>query len=69
MESFRATLATLAFFPLPDFGNHDAGELFGHLLKRLLGPFKHLSADTMTWLQRSLDIAARFLAPFFFKGF
>ncbi len=30
-----------------------------------LGPFKHLSADTMTWLQRSLNVAARFLAPLF----
>jgi hypothetical protein len=34
-----------------------------------LGPFKHLSAENMTWLQRSLNIAARFLAPLFFKGF
>src|SRR5665213_1062509 len=34
-----------------------------------LGPFKHLSADNMTWLQRSLLVAARFLAPLFFKGF
>ncbi len=34
-----------------------------------LGPFKHLSADNMTWLQRSLNVAARFLAPLFFKGF
>jgi hypothetical protein len=30
---------------------------------------KHLSAENMTWLQRSLDIAARFLAPLCFKGF
>jgi hypothetical protein len=34
-----------------------------------LGPFKHLSADNMTWLQRSLIVAARFLAPCFFTGF
>lgn len=34
-----------------------------------LGPFQHLSAETMTWLQRSLNIAARFLAPLSFKGF
>ena len=34
-----------------------------------LGPFKHLSADNMTWLQRSLIVAARFLAPLCFKGF
>ena len=34
-----------------------------------LGPFKHLSAENMTWLQRSLNVAARFLAPLSFKGF
>jgi len=34
-----------------------------------LGPFKHLSADNMTWLQRSLNVAARFLAPVSFNGF
>jgi len=34
-----------------------------------LGPFKHLSAENMTRLQRSLNIAARFLAPLCFKGF
>jgi hypothetical protein len=34
-----------------------------------LAPFAHLSADTMTWLQRSLNVAARFLAPLSFKGF
>jgi len=33
-----------------------------------LGPFKHLSAE-MTWLQRSLDVPARFLAPVSFNGF
>ena len=34
-----------------------------------LGPFKHLSAENMTWLQRSLNVAARFLAPCSFTGF
>jgi hypothetical protein len=34
-----------------------------------LGPFKHLSADNMTWLQRSLNVAARFLAPCSCTGF
>jgi hypothetical protein len=28
-----------------------------------LGPFKHLSAENMTWLPRSLNVASRFLAP------
>src|SRR5256885_7897460 len=34
-----------------------------------LGPPKHLSADTMTWLQRSLVVAARWFASLSFKGF
>jgi hypothetical protein len=33
-----------------------------------LRPFKHLSADTVTRLQRSLNVTARFLAPLSFKG-
>jgi len=33
-----------------------------------LGPFKHLSAENMTWLQRSLNVAARFLAPLSFNS-
>src|SRR5579872_5074948 len=34
-----------------------------------LGPPKHLSADTLTRLQRSLVVAARWFAPLSFKGF
>jgi len=34
-----------------------------------LGPPKHLSAENMTRLLRSLIVAARFLAPLSFKGF
>src|SRR5450759_4316726 len=34
-----------------------------------LGPLKHLSADNMTWLQRSPVVAARWFAPLSFKGF
>src|ERR1035437_9862680 len=34
-----------------------------------LGPLEHLSADNMTWLQRSLVVAARWFAPLCFKGF
>ena len=33
------------------------------------GPLKRLSADTMTWLQRSPVVAARWFAPLSFKGF